>query len=82
MGYYFRQQHELLLVGAKGNAPVPDAGARLPSVFRAKRSEHSEKPTFVYGYLEAMYPTFTARHRVELFARDERPGWTPWGNES
>ena len=81
MGYYFRQQHELLLVGARGDAPVPAAEHRLPSVFRAKRSKHSEKPTFVYGYLEAMYPTFTVADRAELFARDKRAGWTPWSNE-
>lgn len=36
MGYYFRQQHELLLVGAKGNLPVPEPGARTTSVLRAK----------------------------------------------
>lgn len=81
MGYYFRQQHELLLVGARGNAPVPEASTRLPSVFRSKRSEHSEKPTFVYGYLESMYPAFTDADRAELFSRDRRPGWTSWSNE-
>jgi N6-adenosine-specific RNA methylase IME4 len=81
MGYYFRQQHELLLVGARGEAPVPDAPLRLPSLFRSKRSEHSEKPTFVYGYLEAMYPGFTEHDRVELFNRDHRDGWAQWGNE-
>jgi N6-adenosine-specific RNA methylase IME4 len=81
MGYYFRQQHELLLVGGRGTAPVPPAEQRLPSVFRSKRSDHSEKPTVVYGYLEAMYPTFTARDRVELFARQARAGWSAWGNE-
>lgn len=81
MGYYFRQQHELLLVAARGDAPVPDPTTRLPSVFRSRRSEHSQKPTFVYGYLEAMYPAFTDADRVELFSRDTRPGWTGWSNE-
>lgn len=82
MGYYFRQQHELLLVATCGdNPPIPEPSLRLPSVFRAKRSEHSEKPTFVHGYLEAMYPTFTKTDRIELFSREELPTWTSWGNE-
>jgi N6-adenosine-specific RNA methylase IME4 len=81
MGYYFRQQHELLLVAAKGQAPVPEPSTRMPSVFRSKRSAHSEKPTFIYGYLEAMYPEFGKSDRVELFTREEHPGWTQWSNE-
>jgi N6-adenosine-specific RNA methylase IME4 len=82
MGYYFRQQHELLLVGARGHLPVPDAARRPPSMIRTKRSRvHSEKPSAVYDLLEKMYPHFGPRERVELFARTARPGWTAWSNE-
>lgn len=81
MGYYFRQQHELLLVAAKGSLPVPLPSARPSSVIRERRGGHSEKPERVYELLEAMYPTFTERDRVELFARRVRPGWSVWGNE-
>jgi len=81
MGYYFRQQHELLLVGARGAAPVPEPSHRPASVFRVRRGRHSAKPDHVYELLEAMYPTLTDRDRVELFARQPRPGWTAWGNE-
>ena len=81
MGYYFRQQHELLLVGARGNAPIPDPETRLPSLFRSKRSEHSEKPSFMYGYLEAMYPAFRQEDRLELYSREARVGWTQRSNE-
>jgi N6-adenosine-specific RNA methylase IME4 len=81
MGYYFRQQHELLLVGARGALPVPAPSARVSSVIRAKRSGHSEKPAIVYDLLEAMYPTFGERERLEMFSRGDRPGWTHDSNE-
>lgn len=79
MGYYVRQRHELLLIGARGELPTPLAGARYDSVIEAPRGRHSEKPTIVYDMLEDMYPEFEL---LELFARrkySER--WTAWGNE-
>lgn len=81
MGYYFRQQHELLLVATRGALPVPKDSLRMSSVIRVRRGAHSEKPARVYELLEAMYPHFTAADRVELFARRQRPGWTTWSNE-
>jgi N6-adenosine-specific RNA methylase IME4 len=82
MGYYFRQQHELLLVAARGASVVPPASARPSSVLRARRGRHSEKPAFMYDLLEMMFPDFNERDRVELFQREPRSGWSGWGNES
>lgn len=81
MGYYFRQQHELLLVAARGSLPVPEPSVRPSSVIRARRGRHSEKPEEVYELLETMYPEFAESDRVELFARRPRQGWAAWGNE-
>jgi N6-adenosine-specific RNA methylase IME4 len=81
MGYWCRGQHELLLVGVRGDFPTPEPGRRFPSVIRAPRTRHSEKPAAVYDMLESMYPQFTEADRVDLFARAKRPGWTAWGNE-
>lgn len=81
MGYYFRQQHELLLVAARGTLPVPAPSDRVSSVIRARREAHSQKPAIVYDVLEAMYPTFGELDRVELFQRRPRVGWAGWGNE-
>jgi N6-adenosine-specific RNA methylase IME4 len=81
LGYYCRQQHELLLVAARGEAPVPEPGNRQSSLINAPRGRHSEKPAGVYSMLEAMYPAFTADDRIELFARQARDGWSNWGNE-
>ena len=39
-GYYFRGQHELLLVGEKGDMPVPEEKYRPSSVFEAPVQEH------------------------------------------
>ena len=78
MGYYFRQQHELLLVGTRGSLRCPDPEDRASSVIAAPRGLHSAKPPIVYEVIETMYPT---AERVELFARQERDGWASWGNQ-
>ena len=80
MGYYFRAQHEVLLLGIKGTPPAPSENNRPPSVIRARRRGHSEKPEKVYRLIEQMYPHI---EKIELFARPKkpRPGWTFWGNE-
>ena len=82
MGYYFRQQHELLLVAARGDALIPSPSLRVSSIIRAKRTKHSEKPAIVYDILEDMYPDFSQTDRIELFARAPHPGWTSWGHNS
>jgi N6-adenosine-specific RNA methylase IME4 len=82
MGYYFRQQHELLLVAARGALPVPEPSDRVSSIIRIKRPGiHSRKPTQVIEMLEAMYPHLTKHERIELFTREPRVGWAAWGNE-
>jgi N6-adenosine-specific RNA methylase IME4 len=78
-GYYFRGQHELLLVGEKGDMPVPEEHNRRGSVIQADRTEHSVKPPVVYLLIEQMYPN---RKYLELFARSQfSENWTVWGNE-
>jgi len=79
MGYYFRQQHELLLVGTKGNLPTPAPSERVSSVIREKRGEHSAKPNVMYEIIESMYQDFS---KIELFCRSPRKGWDVWGNQS
>lgn len=78
MGYYFRQQHELLLVATRGSPAVPEPSDRVSSVIRARREEHSKKPALLYELLESMYPHSA---RIELFCRESRPGWAAWGNQ-
>jgi N6-adenosine-specific RNA methylase IME4 len=78
LGYYSMGQHELLLIGKKGDIPPPEARNRPLSVITAKRGRHSHKPASVYTIIEQMYPQ---RQYLELFARQTRNGWTSWGDE-
>ncbi len=80
MGYYARQQHELLLIATRGSVPVPEPENRPPSVIRIKRDdEHSAKPAEFYAMIERMYPEL---RKLELFARTRRDGWSAWGNQA
>ena len=78
MGYWFRGQHEILLVGTKGNFSPPEQGKRTSSVFREKRTRHSKKPTSIRNLISAWYPNTL---KIELFARESTDGWDVWGNE-
>jgi len=78
MGYWFRGQHELLLVGVRGSFSPPGPESRVGSVYREKRGKHSKKPEHYYGLIESMFP---GERYLELFARGSREGWDSWGNE-
>jgi N6-adenosine-specific RNA methylase IME4 len=79
-GFVFRNQHEILLYGTRGDMPGPQY--QPPSVFRFPRGEHSAKPPEVRAAIEKMYPDFDAATRLELFAGGAVPGWTCYGLEA
>lgn len=79
MGYWFRGQHELLLVGTKGKFSPPGQEARVSSVFRESRGKHSAKPECVYQWIERAFP---AAIKLEMFCRSPRAGWQTHGNEA
>lgn len=78
MGYWFRGQHEILLIATKGRISPPCPKDRIASIFREKRTKHSKKPDFIRNYIESI---FTDSNKVELFAREKSQGWDVWGNE-
>lgn len=80
MGYYGRNQHELLLICKRGEIPPPPPDLRVPSLYSEPRTAHSRKPIYYYELIESWYSTLRKR---ELFSRaPARPGWEePWGNE-
>jgi N6-adenosine-specific RNA methylase IME4 len=78
-GVWARNRHELILVARKGSYPPPERTLLPDSVLEAPRREHSQKPEGAYELIERAYPHAS---KVELFARNARPGWTAWGNQA
>ena len=86
IGYWFLGQHELLLVGTKGNFPCPSVENRRSSIFQEYRANLSKKPSSIRCWIAKTYPDMS---KVELFARKENllfdadgfDGWDVWGNE-
>lgn len=77
VGYYFRMQHELLLLGRRQNAPTHFADKSISSVLAAPREEHSEKPAIVHEIIERA----TVGPFLELFGRRRIEGWTVLGDQ-
>jgi N6-adenosine-specific RNA methylase IME4 len=78
LGYWVRNQHELVLIARRGDMPTPAPACRPPSVIQAPTREHSRKPDEVYALIERMYPELP---KIELFSRSPREGWAAWGNQ-
>jgi len=78
MGYWFRGQHELLLVGVKGKYSPPTPSYRIPSVYEEKRSKHSKKPQAIKDHITGWTGNSS---KLEMFARTKSMGWDVWGNE-
>lgn len=75
MGFWFRGQVEILLMGIKGK--VKAFRIQKPNFVQSKVREHSRKPNEFYSLLEetGLFP------RIELFARYKKKNWDCWGNE-
>jgi N6-adenosine-specific RNA methylase IME4 len=79
LGLVFRNQHEHLLYGTRGDMPGPLW--QPPSVFSYPRGRHSAKPPEIRQAIEKMYPAFGEGARLELFARGDNPGSVNYGFE-
>jgi N6-adenosine-specific RNA methylase IME4 len=78
-GYWFRNRHEMLLVGTRGSVPAPAPGDQYPSVIEAGVGTHSAKPRQFHEMIEEMFPNVP---RLEMFPRGAYAGWEQWGNET
>jgi hypothetical protein len=67
---------ELILCGRKGTPHFLDTMA-FPLCFDAPRGAHSEKPQEFYDLIARV----TYGKRIDMFARQKRPGFEAWGNE-
>ena len=77
-GYWFRNGHEVLLVGTRGKVPAPAPGQQFNSFIDAPVGEHSSKPAAFAEMIEELFPNAAL---LEMFARAPRLGWDVWGNE-
>lgn len=77
MGRYVRNCHESCIIAARGKAASIVQSHSVRSVFYAPVREHSQKPEEFFRLVEELAPG----PRLELFAREPRPGWTTAGDE-
>ena len=77
VGFYFRNVTELLLFGVKGSLRTLDSGRRQVNLIASRKREHSRKPDEIYKVIENCSPG----PYLELFAREQVPGWTQLGDE-
>lgn len=75
-GYILRNAGEPFLIATRG-APKTTRATR--SVIIAPVREHSRKPDEAFDAASQLMPGV---QRLELFSRQNRPGWTSWGDET
>lgn len=76
MGKSTRANVEVVLLGLRGKLNRVSGGVH--QVVQAPPGKHSAKPAEVYTRIEQL---LGPRERLEMFARERRPGWDAWGNE-
>jgi N6-adenosine-specific RNA methylase IME4 len=78
-GPWFRNQHELLLVGVKGEISKPLPESRWSSVVEAPVGPDRQKPEIFYRLIEGY---FSHLPKFELHAAGRREGWDRFGDEA
>lgn len=76
-GYYTRANPEICLLGMNGRVGLPKSRGVRQLVIEPVR-QHSRKPERIAHDIERMFDG----SYLELFARQRRPGWDAWGNET
>lgn len=74
-GYILRCAGEPFLIGVRGR---PRTTRSVRSVIMGLAREHSRKPDEAFAAAERLMPH---ARRIELFARQQRPGWSAWGDQ-
>ena len=75
-GYVLRSALEPFLIGKRGD---PRTKRNIRNVVVGKVRGHSRKPDEAFAAAEALMPE---ARRLELFSRQNRPGWSAWGDEA
>lgn len=77
-GHYTLSYCELCLLFKRGRIPTPRGARNVKQLVEVPRNAHSEKPIKVAQNIIEMFPHHS---RIELFARDSKPGFDSWGLE-
>lgn len=72
------KSYEICIFGTKGAMRKYRKDKTIRQMVKAERTRHSAKPQEVADRIVRMFPDCP---RIELFARDAKPGWDVWGNE-
>lgn len=76
LGYWTRANSEVCLLATRGKISRKDAGVRQGIIEPIR--QHSRKPDCVHERIQKLVDG----PYLELFARQSRPGWTTWGNQT
>jgi len=76
LGYWTRSNSEVCLLATRGKPKRINADVRQGII--APRREHSRKPDGIHERIERL----VVGPYVELFARQRRPNWDVWGNQT
>lgn len=81
MGYYTRQNPEILLVGVRGKIKKGIDSTTEHCVYDGIIEEHSKKPDYIRNKIPLLVENGDMCNKIELFARQRTEGWDIWGNE-
>ncbi len=76
MGHWTRANAEICILATKGNPKRCSAG--IHQIIMSPIEQHSKKPDETRERIVSLVGDLP---RVELFARQQTPGWDVWGNE-
>lgn len=76
LGLTTRKNAEFCLLGRRGNAKRLSKSVR--EIILSPVREHSRKPEEFYRRAQQ----YAAGPYLEMFSREQRPGWDAWGNET
>ncbi len=79
LGGWTRSSTEVCLLGTKGNPKRFQRSKSVQQTILEPRREHSRKPDDARERIDQFFDA-TAK-KVELFAREQAPGWDAWGNQ-
>lgn len=79
IGYWYRGVVEENWLCIRGK--VKAFRVQKPNIIESIPRKHSQKPEEFFQLIEPPIRKYDLNPKIELFAREHRPGWTVWGND-